>query len=132
MREKTKLKVKIFQYFEDRCYQKYTSSIELFDLHVSKWPSISGKITPIVLSKTKSNVNPVQEADYFIQKHPVDALGLYYSPLMPIPLHNQYCSNLLDLQKCLMMLFYNVGPFSNNTGQAEQNKFDRGQVEHFL
>ena len=78
MRAKTKLRVKIynllilflvgFMYFNilnTGFNQKYKSSIELFDLHVSKWPSISGKMTPIVLSK--SNVNPVPKADYFIQ-----------------------------------------------------------------
>ena len=45
--------------------QTYKSSIELFYLRVSKSPSISEKNTLIVLSK--SNVNPVQKADYFIQ-----------------------------------------------------------------
>ena len=78
MRAKTKLKVKIFDFLsvfsvgsmyfnilKTGVNQKYKSSIELFDLHVSKWPSISGKMTQIVLSK--SNVNPIPKADYFIQ-----------------------------------------------------------------
>ena len=78
MGAKTKSKVKIFYFLSvfsvGSMYfnilktgnnQKYKSSIELFDLHVSKWPSISEKMTPIVLSK--SNVNPVPEAYYFIQ-----------------------------------------------------------------
>ena len=78
MRAKTKLKVKIFYFISifslGSMYfnilktggnQKYKSSIELFDLHISKWPSFSGKIIPNVLSK--SDANHVPEADYFIQ-----------------------------------------------------------------
>ena len=43
--------------------QKYDFIINTFDLPASKWVGLIDKMSPIVFSKT--NLNPLSEADYF-------------------------------------------------------------------